>query len=198
MKRRLPRWWPLAPVRMVVLTVGAIVLAAAIWRGLSGAGQARAVHATYDPKTGKLTRIDYDADGDGRIETWAYMNGTVVLRIEIDKNEDGRLDRWEYYTPDQKLQKVGISRADNGRPDEWMYEDHGRLVRVETDNDGDGRVDQWEQYEDGHVASVAFDTTGRGRPDRRLVYGPDGSLAGVDVDPTGSGHWQKADMDHAH
>ena len=53
----------------------------------------------------------------------------------------------------------------------------------------DGRVDQWETYDQGHVMSIAFDTQHRGTPDRRLVYGADGNLAEVELDPDGDGHW---------
>jgi hypothetical protein len=38
------------------------------------------------------------------------------------------------------------------------------------------------------MASVAFDTTHRGTPDRRLVYGSHGT-ARVEVDPSGDGHF---------
>jgi hypothetical protein len=37
------------------------------------------------------------------------------------------------------------------------------------------------------LASVALDLTHRGRPDRRLLYRPDGQLARIEVDPDGDG-----------
>ena len=40
----------------------------------------------------------------------------------------------------------------------------------------------------GCLVSVAFDSSHRGRPDRRLVYGADGS-ARLEVDPKGDGHF---------
>ena len=51
------------------------------------------------------------------------MDGARVVRIEIDKDEDGKIDRWEYYGPDQKLEKVGFSRANDGKEDAWSYSD---------------------------------------------------------------------------
>jgi hypothetical protein len=205
-----------APVRFVWLAAALVMLLIA---GCSGDVGNQNVHAVYDPATGKLVRLDYDSDHNGKIDTRAYMDGTRVLRIEIDQNEDGRVDRWEYYGPDEKLQKIGLSRGDTGRPDEWVYlqdgvtsridistrgngtidrweyYEHGQLARVEMDGNDDGRVDQWETYKDGHVSTVAFDTAHRGKPDRRLVYGPDGNLAEVDTDPTGNGQWQKVRSD---
>jgi hypothetical protein len=62
---------------------------------------------------------------------------------------------------------------------------------AEEDTNGDGRIDKWETYRDGAVATVAFDTTRRGTLDRRLVYGPGGSVK-VEVDPAGTGTFRPA------
>ena len=134
------------------------------------------------------------------------MDGARVLRIEIDRDEDGRVDRWEYYDANQKLEKVGFSRPGDGKEDAWSsarqdgsiaridislardgkvtrreYYEKDTLVRAEEDGDGDGIFDKWEAYEGGRLASVAFDTLHRGKADRRLVYGADGS-AHLEVD----------------
>ena len=34
---------------------------------------------TYDPATGKLTQLTYDADRNGRVDTWTSMDGTRPL-----------------------------------------------------------------------------------------------------------------------
>src|SRR5262245_48840533 len=52
---------------------------------------------TYDPSTGALTKLEADSDHDGLIDTWAYMDGTRVVRVEVDENGDGTVDRWEYH-----------------------------------------------------------------------------------------------------
>ena len=170
----------------------------------------------YDEKTGRLQRLNYDADKNGRVDTVSFMDGARIVRIEIDKDEDGRVDRWEYYGADQKLEKVGFSRAGDGVEDAWSYAapdgritrieiatardgrvtriEHYRddiVVRAEEDGDGDGRMDKWEAYESGRLTSVAFDTVHRGKPDRRLVYGPNGS-ATLEVDPDGDGAFTPA------
>jgi hypothetical protein len=170
----------------------------------------------YDQTTGKLTLLKYDSDGDGKIDMWSYMDGSRVVRIEIDKNEDGLMDRWEYYDANQKLEKVGTSRAQNGKEDAWSYpgadgtieridvstRQDGRigriehykkdaLVTVEEDGDGDGKMDKWETYEGNRLSSVAFDTKHRGTPDRRLIYGADGS-ARLEIDPKGTGEFVPA------
>ena len=56
----------------------------------------------YDAQTGKLRLLKYDSDGNGKVDTVSYMDGSRIVRIEIDKDEDGKVDRWEYYGPDQK------------------------------------------------------------------------------------------------
>ena len=167
----------------------------------------------YDKGTGKLVLLKYDSDGNGKVDTWSYMDGARVVRIEIDKNEDGKIDRWEYYDANQKLEKIGSSRAQDGKEDSWSYlaadgsierievspKHDGKtsrvehyqkdvLVSAEEDSDGDGRMDKWDTYAGDRLASIAFDTTHRGTPDRRLIYGADGS-ARLEVDPKGTGEF---------
>ena len=55
-------------------------------------------------------------------------------------------------------------------------------MRAEDDFDLDTQPDKWETYDDGRVSSAAFDETGDGRPDRRLVYA-DGALVAIESDP---------------
>jgi len=146
----------------------------------------------YDEK-GKLTVVKYDADGDGKIDTVAYMDGSRVIRIEHDRDQDGKVDRWEYYAADGRtLERVGLSTHHDGKPNRVEFYEGGRLVRTEEDTDGDGRPDKWETFDGARLASVAFDTTHRrGKPDRRLVYGLDGA-ARLEVDPAGTGTFTPA------
>jgi hypothetical protein len=167
----------------------------------------------YDKTTGKLRLLKYDSDGDGIVDTWSYMEGARVVRIEIDEDQDGKIDRWEYYDANQKLEKIGTSRTHDGKEDSWSYPGaDGSIVRIdvstkhdgkvnrvehylknvlvaaEEDGDGDGKMDKWETYDGDRLASVAFDTTHRGTPDRRLIYGANGA-ARLEVDPNGTGQF---------
>src|SRR5262245_16914861 len=171
----------------------------------------------YDKQTGKLRLLKYDSNGNGVVDTWSYMDGARVVRIEIDKDEDGKIDRWEYYGPDQKVEKIGFSREMDGKEDAWSYpapdgsidrievstRRDGKISRVEhyrnntiasaeEDGDGDGKFDKWETYDGTRLASVAFDTQHRGTPDRRLIYGPDGT-ARLEVDTKGDGQFVTAE-----
>ena len=178
--------------------------------------EARFITPKYDGDTGKLKELDYDSNKNGKTDMISYMDGTRVVRVEIDKDEDGKIDRWEYYGADQKLEKVGFSRANDGKPDAWSFAnadgsvtrieisakrdgtisriehyDKEVAVRAEEDTDGDGRMDKWETYDAGRLSSVAFDTSHRGAPDRRILYGADGTVQ-VQADPGGNGKWMAA------
>ena len=90
------------------------------------------IQGHYSRKDGKLELLTYDSNKDGRTDTWAYMDGATVVRIEIDKDADGTIDRWEYYGPDQKLEKVGLSRANDGKVDAWAFQGpDGSLARID-------------------------------------------------------------------
>ena len=99
--------------------------------------------------------------------------GRRLVVCRAGRDDDARRD---VHTP----QRQGGSRSSTTRRD--------RLVRAEEDTDGDGAIDKWETYDGERLASVAFDTEHRGTPDRRLIYGADGS-ARLEVDAAGDGHF---------
>ena len=169
--------------------------------GCGAAGDAGRVEPVYDAASGTLQLLKYDANGDGTIDTWSYMEGARVVRIELDPDQNNVIDRWEYYGPDQTIEKVGTSRAGDNTPDSWAffdgtgaitklelsthrngtvdrveYYEGGARVRAEEDTNADGRIDKWESYEGSRLASVAFDTRQRGTPDRRVIYAQDGTV----------------------
>jgi hypothetical protein len=175
------------------------------------------VQPTYDDK-GKLQKIQYDRNGDGKPDAWGYMDGSRVVRVEVDVNGDGTVDRWEYHSSrdqgsgigdqggaqsrapkaespagervDPTLERIEEATKFDGKVSRKEFFTAGVLARVEEDTDGDGRIDKWETYTDGVLSMMAIDTSGRGTPDRRLVYGADGSLDRIEADPTGSGQFQ--------
>lgn len=136
--------------------------------------------ATYDQSTGRLKELTYDANKNGRIDTWTDMDGTRPIRARIDRNEDGKLDRWEYYDDKGQLAKVGFSRSDDGKPDAWAYPGpDGRIVRIEISSVKDeAKIDRWERYEPkgaapdtvGALLEADEDTDHDGRPDKWETY----------------------------
>src|SRR5437868_3635593 len=87
------------------------------WAACGSSPSPKSIQPVYDEKIGKLQLLKYDSNGNGKVNTWSYMDGTRVLRVEIDKDEDGKIERWEYYGADQKLEKTGFSRANDGKED---------------------------------------------------------------------------------
>ena len=136
--------------------------------------------ATYDQSTGRLKELTYDANKNGRIDTWTDMDGTRPLRARIDRNEDGKLDRWEYYDGNGQLAKVGFSRSDDGKPDAWAFSGpDGKVVRIEISSSKDeAKIDRWERYEPrgagpegvGALLEADEDSNADGRPDKWETY----------------------------
>jgi hypothetical protein len=147
----------------------------------------------YNKETGKLEQLLSDRDGDGKVDTRAFMDGTRIVRIEIDRNGDGRPDRWEYYSaplPDGSPTVIERAEEANG-PDATKVTRHefydlGVLRAVDDDTDADGRPDKWETYAQGRLAKVDMDLSGRGKPDHRLIYDESGEVT-PEIDPKGTG-----------
>ena len=197
--------------RLIAVSAGSILLFALFIYGCGNSNTSKQIEPVYD-KTGRLQLLKYDANNNGRPETFSYMDGGRIVRIEIDKDEDGKIDRWEYYDQNQKLTKVGFSRENDGTVDAWSYPradgstdriefstrrdgkvtrteyyEKDAIVRAEEDADEDGTVDKWETYQDGHLTSVSFDAEHAGRPTNRLIYTADGNATAEHVDA--AGHW---------
>ena len=139
--------------------------------------------ASYDKTTGKLTELTYDANKNGRIDTWTEMDGTRPVRSRLDSNEDGRIDRWEYYDEAGRLTRVGFSRKADDRPDAWAYSTaEGRIDRIEISSTADpAHIDRWEFYDTaaapsatavgaGPLLRVEEDTNHDGRTDKWERY----------------------------
>ena len=160
------------------------------------ARQAATIRPSYDKATGRLKELAYDANRNGRPDTWTEMDGSRPLRSSVDINEDGKIDRWEEYDEKGGLAKVGFSRTDNGKPDAWVFSGaDGKVRRIEISSTGDSsRIDRWEYYDpaqsgpDGRGALVRAeeDTTHDGKPDKWETY-EHGILKTVAFDENGNG-----------
>jgi hypothetical protein len=72
---------------------------------------------TYRGADGRPERIEYDDNGDGRVDRAEVFEDGAVVAVETDSDGNGAIDRWQT----------------------WQ---RGRLVREELDTDGDGRPDR--------------------------------------------------------
>ena len=137
--------------------------------------------AIYD-RLGRIERIEYDSNGDGRPDHIAHHEGNKTpRRIDVDTDFDGRTDRWEYYSVEGQLEKIGVSRRGSTAPDLWLYSGpNGEPVRKEYDEDGDGKVDRSEILESGRVVKLELDSDHDGAPDRRIRYNARGGVAAIE------------------
>jgi hypothetical protein len=161
--------------------------------------------AFYD-RWGRLQRIEYDSNGDGRADHIALHEGRRhPHRIDVDADFDGRTDRWEMYDDDGKLLKVGTASGPGKAPDAWTTGDaageparrehdedgdgaidrvevmrEGRVAEVHVDGDRDGRMDRWQRWEQGRLVSEDLDTDGDGKADRTLRYDARGRVVALE------------------
>ncbi len=70
-----------ARLNLGICTICAVLCLAACQRET---GPAKKLEPTYNKKTGKLELLRYDSDGDGKFDTFSYMDGARIVRIEID------------------------------------------------------------------------------------------------------------------
>lgn len=161
------------------------------------------IEPAYNKATGRLERIAYDRNNDGKPDAWLVMQGTGVVSAELDENFDGVVDRKEFYANGpagvqpvagagalplrSELTRAEQSTGGDGTMNRFETYKGGRVVRVEEDANGDGRIDKWETWSGGVLQMVALDTKGRGQPDRRLVYPADGSGPLMEIDAAGNG-----------
>jgi hypothetical protein len=126
----------------------------------------------YDPVSGRLKELAFDATQNGRNDAIGFMDGTHVQRIEVDEDEDGKVDRWEFYDADRRLERVGVSRLRNGLVDAMaFYGQGGDVERNEISTRGDGLFNRVEFYRLGSLTRVEEDTNGDRRVDKWETYG---------------------------
>src|SRR5688572_17468136 len=80
----------------------------------------RGPYKAYYDAWGRLQKIEYDSNGDGRADHTAVHEGRRhPHRMDVDSDFDGRTDRWESYDEAGKLLKVGTASAPGQAPDLW-------------------------------------------------------------------------------
>ena len=191
---------PTQPNGPFVTTITAAILAAAIACTSTPPQPTseRPVTPVYSKDTGRLEQLVSDRNGDGKVDTRAFMDGTRLQRVELDRNGDTKPDRWEHYQTAANARaasQVEIERAEeaNGADERITrreFYQRGAVVRVEEDTDANGHTDKWEHYTNGQLVRIELDLTGAGFPDRRMTYRRDGSVDRVEVDPDGRGNWR--------
>ena len=78
------------------------------------------VKRTVDPKTGEVTKVAMDSNGDLVFDTWSYLEHGTQVRMDSDDDYDGIVDRRFYYAGSDE--PVRIEHLDK----------QGRVVKTET------------------------------------------------------------------
>jgi hypothetical protein len=149
----------------------------------------------------RIIRIDLDLDENGKIDRWDFYRPDRELeKVGFSRLNDGVMDAQAYYAPAGVLTRMEVSTRRDGRFDRTELYRGGVLDRTEDDTNGDGRPDKWETYrtlpnagpnEPGYaITASAFDDSGSGRPERRFVYGSNGSISRVEFDQDGDGAFE--------
>lgn len=152
----------------------------------------------------RIIRVELDLDENGKVERWDFYRPDGTLeKVGFASRDDGVMDSQAFYATGHLLERIEISSKRDGRFDRTEFYEHDVLVRSQDDANGDGRPDKWDFYitRPDHAAgepayaisSSAFDDSGSGRPERRFVYGPKGSVARVEFDRDGTGDWRARD-----
>lgn len=124
------------------------------------------IRRVIDRRTLKEVRMNVGGE-----EVVAHVDGTRVTRVDRDSDGDGRIDVWDYYDEDEQLVKAGFSLLGDGVLDAWAFKDaNGEIEKVEVSTRRDGTVDRWEHYENGQLARVEEDTDHDGKVDRLSTY----------------------------
>jgi hypothetical protein len=155
----------------------------------------------------RIVRIELDLDENGKVDRWDFYRPDRSLeKVGFSRLNDGIMDAQAFYEPAGVLARMEVSTRRDGRFDKTEFYAAGVLVRTEEDANGDGRPDKWEAYravvqaranEPAYaITSSAFDDSGSGHPQRRFVYGADGSIARVELDLDGDGIFQSRPVNH--
>ena len=144
----------------------------------------------------RIDHIELDLDEDGKVDRWDFYRGGQSLQyVGLSRLNDGVMDSRAFYGSAGELVRIEVSSGRDGRFNRVEFYDAGALVRSEEDTNGDGRPDKWETYRPNAnaspneppyvIASVAFDDSGRGTPQRRLVYDENGRSVRVEYPSAG-------------
>jgi hypothetical protein len=143
----------------------------------------KASYQTLYAPDGKIDRLLYDKNGDGRAESVTLFGPDgKPTSSQIDTDLDGLVDRWEHLDSSGRLVKLGRAGREAGTPDEWdVFGAAGEIRSREFDEDGNGKVDRAEYMDGGVVYLEELDTDRDGALDRRVFRGPRGEIQRIEA-----------------
>lgn len=147
----------------------------------------------------RINRVELDLDENGKLDRWDfYRTDRTLESVGLSRFNDGVMDARAFYGPGEKVARIELSTGRDGRFNRVEFYEAGLLVRGEDDTNGDGRPDKWETYATNpgaapneppySITSVAFDDSGRGFAQRRVIYDGGGRAVRTETYPgTGTG-----------
>lgn len=147
----------------------------------------------------KFVRIEIDFDENGKTERWDFYkeDGKTVEKVGLASRNDGVMDNVTYYNADGTVARILVSTKRDKFFDRTEFYEAGILKRNEEDTNRDGKPDKWDTFAPVNppvaglppytIVSSAFDDSGSGRPERRMIFGPNGQVLRVEVDKKGDG-----------
>lgn len=136
----------------------------------------------------RFVRNELDFDENGKTERWDIFlpDGKTIEKVGISSKNDGVMDAETYYDDKGLVARILQSTKRDGVYDRTEFYEAGILKRSQDDVNRDGKPDKWETYAPVDppipglppytITSTAFDDSGSGRPERRLVFGPGGQI----------------------
>lgn len=119
--------------------------------------------------SGDIVKLEADANGDLKMDTFQYYERGVVQKIERDTDADGRIDERDLLENGKLATRHGLTR--NGEiVSIFTFDEEQRLLEWRRDMTGDGRMDTVYQYEAGKPRLVTRDITGDGRVNVRQRF----------------------------
>ena len=118
---------------------------------------------------GLVSRVEEDADGDGRLESVAMFERGQPVRKRADTGQDGEIDSWSFFR-EGELVRHEVDRNGDGFRDLFLWYDSGQLVREEEDGNDDGRPDLINHYRDGELVQREEDPDFDGIYDIRSFF----------------------------
>lgn len=125
----------------------------------------------------RLTRLDADFNGDGRIDLTQWMDptGSWVERESVDLAGRGVMDLTSYFEKNlgQEVAELKLQEFDpkgQGRPQVWRHFANGKLNLRAVDRAGSGAPNYWEHFENGRLVRTERDRDADGKPDATPTF----------------------------
>ena len=104
-------------------------------------GHRKADEPEYDKQTGKLQLLKYDSDGNGKVDTFSYMDGPGSSASRSTRTRTERSIAGSTTAPTRSSRRSDFPRRQDGKEDAWSYSDAAGAIDTHRDLDQARRQD---------------------------------------------------------